>query len=180
MSWLGQTIENDGQGMTLALALAQQAFAAGEVPVGAVVVLDGKVIGAGFNQPITSLDPSAHAEMVAIRQAAQTIGNYRLPGATLYVTVEPCTMCAGLLIHSRIARLVYGATEPKAGAVESALQLPQQPFYNHVMQIQGGVMAAECAQIMSDFFAMRREAKKKLKQKTAGAPGTAVPGAPQE
>lgn len=180
MSWLGQTIENDGQGMTLALALAQQAFAAGEVPVGAVVVLDGKVIGAGFNQPITSLDPSAHAEMVAIRQAAQTIGNYRLPGATLYVTVEPCTMCTGLLIHSRIARLVYGATEPKAGAVESALQLPQQPFYNHVMQIQGGVMAAECAQIMSDFFAMRREAKKKLKQKTAGAPDTAVPGAPQE
>lgn len=180
MSWLGQTIENDGEGMTLALVLAQQAFAAGEVPVGAVVVLDGKVIGAGFNQPITSLDPSAHAEMVAIRQAAQTIGNYRLPGATLYVTVEPCTMCTGLLIHSRIARLVYGATEPKAGAVESALQLPQQPFYNHVMQIQGGVMAAECAQIMSDFFAMRREAKKKLKQKTAGAPGTAVPGAPQE
>lgn len=164
MSLTEQIIESDEQGMTLALTLAQQAFAAGEVPVGAVVVLDGRVIGTGFNQPITTLDPSAHAEMVAIRQAAKTIGNYRLPGAVLYVTVEPCTMCTGLLIHSRIGRLVYGAAEPKAGAVESALQLPQQPFYNHVMQIQGGVMAQECAQIMSDFFAMRRDAKKKLKQ----------------
>ena len=169
MSLTEQRIQSDEQGMMLALELAKQAYAAGEVPVGAVVVLDGKVIGTGFNQPITTLDPSAHAEMVAIRQAAKTIGNYRLPGATLYVTVEPCTMCTGLLIHSRIARLVYGATEPKAGAVESALQLPQLPFYNHVMQIQGGVMADECAQIMSAFFAMRRDAKKKLKQQVPPA-----------
>ena len=157
-------ISNDEQGMQLALAEAQRAYDAGEVPVGAVVVLDGKVIGRGFNQPITSLDPSAHAEMVAVRDAARNIGNYRLPGATLYVTVEPCTMCTGLLIHSRIARLVYGATEPKAGAVESALQLPAQPFYNHVMEIEGGVLAEQCSAMMSSFFAMRREAKKRLKQ----------------
>jgi len=159
-----EQISNDEEGMRAALKLAQQAYDAGEVPVGAVVVLDGKIIGRGFNQPITSLDPSAHAEMVAIRDAAKNIGNYRLPGATLYVTVEPCTMCTGLLIHSRIARLVYGATEPKAGAIESALQLAQQPFYNHIMEITPAVLAAECSQLMSDFFAMRRNAKKKLKQ----------------
>ena len=171
MYWPGKEVHSDEEGMQLALRLAQQASDAGEVPVGAVVTLDGRVIGAGFNQPITALDPSAHAEMVAIRDAARNIGNYRLTGATLYVTVEPCTMCTGLLIHSRIARLVYGATEPKAGAIESAICLPQQPFYNHVMEIQGGVLAAECAQLMSDFFALRREARKKLKRSlTAGGP----------
>ncbi len=157
-------IFNDEQGMQLALAEAQRAYDAGEVPVGAVVVLNGEVIGTGFNQPITSLDPSAHAEVVAIRDAARNIGNYRLSGATLYVTVEPCTMCTGLLIHSRIARLVYGATEPKAGAVESALQLPAQPFYNHMMEIEGRVLAEQCSAMMSSFFAMCREAKKRLKQ----------------
>lgn len=160
---LGQLTATDTDAMQLALQLAQRAFDAGEVPVGAVVVLDGRVIGQGFNQPITTLDPSAHAEMVAIRQAAQTIGNYRLPGATLYVTVEPCTMCTGLLIHSRISRLVFGAQEPKAGAVISALQLPQQPFYNHVMSVESGVLADECAERMSSFFALRRSAKKRLK-----------------
>ena len=159
-----QQIADDEQGMRAALAMAQQAYDAGEVPVDAVVVLDGYIIGRGFNQPISRVDPSAHAEMVAIREAAQCIGNYRLAGATLYVTVEPCTMCTGLLIHSRIARLVYGAAEPKAGAIQSALQLPQQPFYNHVMDIKDGVLADECSQLMSDFFAMRREAKKRLKQ----------------
>jgi tRNA(adenine34) deaminase len=157
-------VTTDEEAMALALAQAQLAYDAGEVPVGAVVVLDGKVIGQGFNQPITTLDPSAHAEMVAVRHAAKTIGNYRLSGATLYVTVEPCTMCTGLLIHSRISRVVYGTTEPKAGAIESALQLAQQPFYNHVMQTQGGVLKDQCAQIMTDFFAMRRAAKKKLKK----------------
>ncbi|WP_430461734.1 tRNA adenosine(34) deaminase TadA [Thalassolituus sp. LLYu03] len=167
MNQYGRDIHTDEDGMQLALELAQQAFDAGEVPVGAVVVQDGRVIGTGFNQPITSLDPSAHAEMVAVRDAARRIGNYRLTGATLYVTVEPCTMCTGLLIHSRISRVVYGATEPKAGAIESALQLATQPFYNHVMQTQGGVLADACSAMMSSFFALRREGKKRLKQQTA-------------
>ena len=114
---------DDSDYMRLALAQAERAFAAGEVPVGAVVVHDGRVIAEGFNEPIGRLDPSAHAEMVAIRAAAQALGNYRLSGATLYVTVEPCTMCAGLLVHSRIERLVYGAAEPKSGSVRSNLQL---------------------------------------------------------
>lgn len=146
--------------MRLALAQAQEAFALGEVPVGAVVVHKGQVIGAGFNQPIASHDPSAHAEVVAIRQAAKHRANYRLTECTLYVTVEPCTMCTGLLIHSRIARVVFGATEPKAGAMGSALNLPTQPFYNHMLTVTGGVLEQECRQIMSDFFAQRREQKK--------------------
>lgn len=149
--------------MRLALAEAQKAFALHEVPVGAVVVHEGKVVGAGFNQPITSLDPSAHAEMVAIREAARRLGNYRLVGCTLYVTVEPCTMCTGLLIHSRIERLVYGTTEPKAGAIESALRLPSAPCYNHQLQIEGGVLGEDCAALMSNFFALRRQQKKQLK-----------------
>lgn len=163
-SVLGHQVADDEQGMCLALEQARLAYDAGEVPVGAIVVVDGRVIGTGFNQPITTLDPSAHAEMVAIRDAAQRVGNYRLPSATLYVTVEPCTMCTGLLIHSRIDRLVYGASEPKAGAIESALQLPQQPCFNHQMQVTGGVLAQECAALMSSFFAMRRAAKKRLQQ----------------
>lgn len=163
ISLLGHEVASDEQGMQLALQLAQQAYAHNEVPVGAIVVHQGKVIGQGFNQPISTHDPSAHAEMVAIRQAAQTLSNYRLIGCTLYVTLEPCTMCTGLLIHSRIERLVYGATEPKAGAVCSAIQLPQQPFYNHVLQIEQGVLAAECSQLLSDFFAVRREQKKQQK-----------------
>ena len=152
--------------MQQALFQAQLAFDAGEVPVGAVVVLDGEIIGRGYNQPITSLDPSAHAEMVALRDAAKNIGNYRLSGATLYVTVEPCTMCSGLLIHSRIQRLVYGTTEPKSGAVESAMALLDQPFFNHAIERTSGVLAVECSAIMSEFFAMRRAAKKRLKQRT--------------
>ncbi|QQD24756.1 tRNA adenosine(34) deaminase TadA [Venatoribacter cucullus] len=164
---LGQPVSTDNEAMQLALQLARRAFDAGEVPVGALVVQAGKVIGQGYNQPITTLDPSAHAEMVAVRQAAATVGNYRLSGATLYVTVEPCTMCTGLLIHSRISRLVFGATEPKAGAVVSALQLPQQSFYNHVLQADGGVMAEECAALMSEFFALRRAAQKRLKAQAA-------------
>lgn len=158
--------DDDHRFMQQALAQAQLAFAAGEVPVGAVVVLDGEVIGRGYNQPITSLDPSAHAEMVALRDAAKTIGNYRLSGATLYVTVEPCSMCSGLLVHSRIQRLVYGTTEPKAGAVESAIQLLDQPFLNHTIERRAGVLAEACSAIMSEFFAQRRAAKKRLKQNT--------------
>lgn len=152
--------------MRLALAQAEQAYAINEVPVGAVVVHEGEVVGAGFNQPISSNDPSAHAEMVAIRAAAKHLGNYRLIDCTLYVTLEPCTMCTGLLIHSRIARLVYGATEPKAGAIHSAIELPKQPFYNHVMQIEQGVLAEECSQLLSSFFAMRRE-QKRIKKENA-------------
>lgn len=151
--------------MQQALQQAQLAYDAREVPVGAVVVLDQKVIGRGYNQPITSLDPSAHAEMVALRDAAKNIGNYRLSGATLYVTVEPCTMCSGLLVHSRIQRLVYGATEPKAGAVESAMNLLDHSCFNHTIERSGGVLAKECSAIMSEFFAMRRAAKKRLKQR---------------
>ncbi|OWL91474.1 tRNA adenosine(34) deaminase TadA [Halopseudomonas aestusnigri] len=144
--------------MRLALAEARLAAERGEVPVGAVLVQDGKVIGRGFNQPITSLDPSAHAEMVAIRQAATALQNYRLPGTTLYVTLEPCTMCSGLLIHSRIARLVYGASEPRAGAVASRSQVLDQPWMNHRIQVEGGVLAEECGALLSAFFRDRRKA----------------------
>ena len=150
--------------MRLALEQGQLAYDCGEVPVGAVVVFAGQVIGLGYNKPITSLDPSAHAEVVALRDAAKNIGNYRLPGSTLYVTVEPCTMCTGLLVHSRIERLVYGTTEPKSGVIESAMCLLDRPFYNHKIDILGGVLAAEASTLMSDFFTMRRESKRKLKQ----------------
>ena len=150
--------------MRLALEQGQLAYDCGEVPVGAVVVFAGQVIGRGYNKPITSLDPSAHAEVVALRDAAKNIGNYRLPGSTLYVTVEPCTMCTGLLVHSRIERLVYGTTEPKSGVIESAMCLLDRPFYNHKIDILGGVLATEASTLMSDFFTMRRESKRKLKQ----------------
>lgn len=163
-SALGRDDNSDERFMRAALQQARLAFDDGEVPVGAVVVQDGAIIGRGYNQPITTMDPSAHAEMQALRDAASNIGNYRLPGATLYVTVEPCTMCTGLLVHSRINRLVYGTREPKAGAVESALQLLQQPFYNHQIEVLGGVLADECSTIMSEFFQLRREAKRRLKK----------------
>ena len=155
---------DDSDYMRLALAQAERAFAAGEVPVGAVVVHDDRVIAEGFNEPIGRLDPSAHAEMVAIRAAAQAMGNYRLSGATLYVTVEPCTMCAGLLVHSRIERLVYGAAEPKSGSVRSNLQLFDAGPYNHRLSVTGGVLEAECAELMSRFFTERRQRQKALKR----------------
>ena len=154
---LGTDVTSDTHGMQLALQMAQRAYELDEVPVGAIVVQDGKVIGQGFNQPIKSLDPSAHAEVVAIRHAATNIENYRLINSCLYVTVEPCTMCTGLLIHSRVQRVVFGATEPKAGAIVSALQLAEQPFYNHKLQTEGGVLATECSALMSQFFAQRRK-----------------------
>jgi tRNA(adenine34) deaminase len=155
--------QNDKHFMSQALEQGQLAYDAGEVPVGAVVVLEGEVIGRGYNQPITSLDPSAHAEIVALRDAAKNIGNYRLSGATLYVTVEPCTMCSGCLVHSRVQRLVYAATEPKAGVVESAMCLLDSSFFNHKIEVSAGVLAAEASRLMSDFFKMRREGMKKLK-----------------
>ena len=143
--------------MRLALAEAQQAAALGEVPVGAVLVRNGQVIGRGFNQPISSNDPSAHAEMVALRQAATSQGNYRLPDTTLYVTLEPCTMCAGLLVHSRITRLVYGAPEPRSGAVISRAQVLAQPWLNHHVEVEGGVLAEECGAVLKAFFRAKRE-----------------------
>lgn len=142
--------------MQMALELAAQGAALGEVPVGAVLVQGDEVIGSGFNRPITDSDPSAHAEMVAIRAAAQAASNYRLPGSTLYVTLEPCSMCAGLIVHSRVARVVYGALEPKAGIVQSQGQFFTQGFLNHRVLFEGGVLAQECGQILSDFFKARR------------------------
>lgn|SRR5690554_3463332 len=149
--------------MRRALALARQAAENGEVPVGAVVVVEGRAVGEAYNQPITQQDPSAHAEILALRQAANVVRNYRLSGATLYVTIEPCTMCFGALMHARIGRLVYGAQEPRAGVCESQLQLPEQRFYNHRLEVQGGVLAAECAAQMQSFFARRRKVKVKAK-----------------
>jgi len=145
--------------MQMALALAEQGAALGEVPVGAVVVQGGNVIGRGFNCPISSSDPSAHAEMVAIRDASKTVSNYRLPGATLYVTLEPCSMCAGLIVHSRVARVVFGALEPKAGIAQSQGQFFAQPFLNHRVLLEGGVMAEECGAVLSAFFKQRRSAR---------------------
>ena len=135
---------------------AREALAAGEVPVGAVVVLDGRVVGAGFNQPIGRADPTAHAEIVALRVAAREVGNYRLTRATLYVTVEPCVMCVGAIVHARIGTLVYGASEPKAGAVRSAMRALDHPALNHRVEVIEGVLDEECGRIMQDFFRDRR------------------------
>ena len=143
--------------MQLALQQAQQGAALGEVPVGAVLVLQGEVIGVGFNCPISTHDPSAHAEMVAIRAAARQVGNYRLPGSTLYVTLEPCSMCAGLIVHARIARVVFGASEPKAGVVQSRGEFFAQGFLNHRVLVEGGVLADECSAALSAFFKARRQ-----------------------
>jgi len=143
--------------MREALALAAQGAAVGEVPVGAVLVHEGQIVGRGFNCPISQHDPSAHAEMVAVRDAAQALQNYRLPGVTLYVTLEPCSMCAGLIVHSRIQRVVYGATEPKAGVVVSRGQFFEQAFLNHRVLVEGGVLAEECGAVLSEFFRQRRQ-----------------------
>lgn len=150
--------------MNYALSLAAKGEAIGEVPVGAVIVNESQqILGAGWNQPITSCDPTAHAEIVALRQAAIGVQNYRLPGATLYVTLEPCTMCIGALVHSRIARLVFGTLEPKAGAVVSQAQLLESDYFNHKVSYSGGVLAAQCQHQLSSFFQNRREQKKQEK-----------------
>jgi len=156
--------DSDIHWMQLALELADHAAEIGEVPVGAVLVKEGHVIGRGYNQPISSSDPTGHAEIVALRQAAQQQGNYRLPGATLYVTVEPCAMCAGAIVHARVERVVFGTAEPKAGAVCSHLQLFDQAQLNHRVAWQGGVMADEAKAQIQSFFARRREEKKRLKK----------------
>jgi len=149
--------------MRRALELASQGEALGEVPVGAVIVRGDEIIGEGFNQPITSHDPTAHAEVIALRAAAQKLANYRVVDATLYVTLEPCTMCVGALVHSRIARLVFGTTEPKAGAVVSQSQLLDAAYFNHRVALDSGVLAQECQHQLSDFFRRRREAIKQQK-----------------
>jgi tRNA(adenine34) deaminase len=142
--------------MRQALAEARKAEAAGEVPIGAIVVVDGLVIGTGFNQPISASDPSAHAEIVAMRAAAARLGNYRLTGSTLYVTVEPCLMCVGAMVHARVQRVVYGATEPKAGALVSMTSAHELPSLNHRLEVTGGVLEEECREIMQAFFRSRR------------------------
>ena len=142
--------------MRAALELARQAEAAGEVPVGAVVVKEGVIIGRGFNAPISRHDPSAHAEMMALREAAQYLGNYRLVGCELFVTLEPCLMCAGAIMHARIARLVYGASDAKTGVCGGVLDVFAEQRLNHHAEVVGGVLADECGQMLSNFFAVRR------------------------
>ena len=144
--------------MRQALEQAQHAWDLGEVPVGAVVVKDGVVIARGFNQPIGKHDPTAHAEIVALRAAAEVMGNYRLPGCELYVTLEPCLMCSGAMMHARLARVVYGATDPKTGACGSVVNLFEQEQLNHHTGITGGVLAEECGAMLKNFFAARRAA----------------------
>ena len=142
--------------MRAALEEARRGFAAGEVPVGAVVVLDGRIAGRGFNQPIGSHDPTAHAEIVALREAARALGNYRLTGAAMYVTIEPCLMCVGAMVHARVATLVFGAPEPKAGAVVSSCRAHELPSLNHRIEVVGGVLEDDCRAIIQEFFRGRR------------------------
>jgi len=144
--------------MRAALDQAQRALASGEVPIGAVVVVDGRVVATGFNQPISGVDPTAHAEMVALREAARRIGNYRLTAATLYVTLEPCLMCVGALVHARVREVIYGATEPKSGALVSAVRGLELPGLNHRFAVTGGVLEEGCRQVLQMFFQERRQA----------------------
>jgi len=143
--------------MRAALEQAFEAARQGEVPVGSVVALDGAIVGRGFNKPIGTHDPTAHAEIVALRDAGTRLGNYRLTGGTLYVTIEPCQMCVGAMIHARIARVVYGTREPKAGAIESAMRAHEHPAVNHRMAAEGGVLEAECRALIQGFFEERRD-----------------------
>jgi tRNA(adenine34) deaminase len=147
---------NDLEYMHLAMAQAQAAVLRGEVPVGALVVLEDRILSAAGNRTITDCDPTAHAEIVALREAARKAGNHRLLGASLYVTVEPCAMCAGALVQARIARLIYGADEPKGGAIRSCLQVLDAPALNHRVEVVSGVLAAEAAQLLQSFFSARR------------------------
>jgi tRNA(adenine34) deaminase len=151
--------ESDELFMEEALRAAQRAFEAGEVPVGAVVVCDGKIIGRGSNRNIRDSDPTAHAEIIALREAGAAIGNHRLEGCELFATIEPCAMCAGALVHARLKRLVYGADDPKAGAVRSVMQVLNHPDLNHRMDVRGGVLAGRCAELLQSFFRVRREEK---------------------
>jgi tRNA(adenine34) deaminase len=154
------TTASDAAFMREALSLAAQAAQAGEVPVGAVVVKDGQIVGRGSNAPISKHDPTAHAEIAAMRDAAQRLGNYRLVGCELFVTLEPCVMCVGAMFHARIGRVVFGARDPKTGAAGSVLDLFAEARLNHHATIEGGVLAEECGKVLSDFFAMRRAQQK--------------------
>jgi len=158
------TEQDDLHWMQYALQLADKAEQSGEIPVGAVLVKDGVVLGEGWNQSIQLNDPSAHAEMLAIRQAAEKIGNYRLIDCTLYVTLEPCAMCAGLLVHSRVKRLVFGAKDAKTGAAGSVLDIVRHPVLNHQLDVLDGPLAQQCADKLSEFFRRRRAEQKALKQ----------------
>ena len=150
------SIAQDTAWMRLAIEQAHQAESLGEVPVGAVLVIDGALVAAAFNAPISGCDPSAHAEIAVLRKAAELRKNYRLPFSTLYVTIEPCTMCMGAMIHSRVQRVVFGAREPRAGAVVSQLQLAGQSFYNHQIEVTEGVLADYCGALVSTFFRAKR------------------------
>lgn len=150
---------NDEDYMQIAMQLALDAGKAGEVPVGAIVVKDGEIIGRGSNAPIGTHDPTAHAEIQAMRQAAKQLGNYRLVGCTLYVTLEPCAMCAGAIQHARIARVVYGASDPKTGACGSVVNLMAEDRLNHHTEVAGGVLSDACGNVLSEFFAARRKNK---------------------
>ncbi|NWG31315.1 MAG: tRNA adenosine(34) deaminase TadA [Rhodocyclaceae bacterium] len=147
----------DADYMDVALELAREAATLDEVPVGAVVVRDGEIVGRGFNQPISRHDPTAHAEVMALRDAAQRLGNYRLPGTTLYVTLEPCAMCIGAIFHARVGRVVFGARDPKTGAAGSVIDLFAEGRLNHHAEVVGGVRAEECGALLSGFFAARRQ-----------------------
>jgi tRNA(adenine34) deaminase len=155
---LAGALEQDAHWMGEALALAHAAQARGEVPVGAVVVRAGAIVGRGGNAPIAATDPTAHAEIAALREAARHLGNYRLPDCELYVTLEPCAMCAGAILHARLARVVYGARDPKTGACGSVIDLFGEPRLNHHTMVTGGVAADACGTLLSKFFAARRQA----------------------
>jgi len=148
---------DDARWMQLALEQAQLALEAGEVPVGAVIIKDGQPVGSGFNRNLMDKDPTAHAEVVALRQAAARLGNHRLPGCTLVCTIEPCAMCAGAMVHARISRLVYGAADPKAGAAGSVLEITNHPRLNHHLEVTPGVLAEECSELLRNFFVERRK-----------------------
>jgi tRNA(adenine34) deaminase len=156
LATLNSQLETDLHWMRHALRLAERAQAEGEVPVGAVVVKEGLAIGEGWNQPILDHDPTAHAEIIALRAGAQSLSNYRVVGATLYVTLEPCVMCAGAMMHARVARLVYGAADPKTGAAGGVINLFDAPFVNHRIAYKGGVLAEECGALLTAFFKTRR------------------------
>ena len=161
MSSNQEQIDLDLFWMQHALELANRAESEGEVPVGAIVVYEDQVIGEGWNRPIIDNDPTAHAEIMALRNAAKKINNYRLLDTSLYVTLEPCIMCSGAIIHSRVKRVVYGATDPKAGAVESAFNILGTDCLNHQVNVERGILAKECGQVLTDFFRKRRNEKKR-------------------
>ncbi|NVK72773.1 tRNA adenosine(34) deaminase TadA [Marinomonas sp. CT5] len=159
----------DQDWMKCALELAAKAASENEIPVGAIVVLNDEIIGEGYNSPISLCDPTAHAEIQAIRMACKKMNNYRLPGATLYVTLEPCSMCAGAMVHARIERVVYAATEPKSGVAESQGQFFQAPFLNHKVKVESGVLAETASIQLTQFFQYRRKQKKQLKEQAKNA-----------